>query len=173
MKKLIYILIGIATFSIGFWVFQANFKTIDTNSVSICEVAAKPELYLSKQIKLKAFLAKGGYYDVVSDVVATDYKSDCASKVIIIISDELEKGEALSKIYIELEENRRESQKGMTDGWAVAETEFTGELIPTSKSGFSAKYYYVLTPIEAKQIAPVKFITPNEVSILNKNLSVK
>lgn len=172
MKKLIYILIGIVTFSIGFWLFQFNVEIAETKVVSLCEVAENPNYYEFKQIKVRAFLAVGGYYDVISGIKATDYKSDCASKIVINISDELKRNKDFSKISNELEQNRRESQKGLRDGWSITEVEFTGELIETGKSGISAKNYFVLTPIEVKQISTIKFITPKDVSTLNKDLSL-
>lgn len=169
MKKLICILFGVFTFSVGFWVFQ---MCPPATSVSLCEVAETPENYLAKQIKVKAFLARGGYYDVISDIEAVDYKSDCDSKIIINLSDDLKRTSNFSKISNELEQNRSEWQKGLQDGWAVTEAEFIGELTEASKSGLSAKRYFTLEPVEVKQIAPMIFVTPKEVSPLNKKLSL-
>lgn len=181
MKKIIYILIGIFTFSVGFWIYQSNVKdhkirpnlSIEEKKfLSLCEIAENPKQHQSKQIKVRAFLAKGGYYDVISGIVVTDYKSDCASKITVNLSDELRRSKSFLKISDQLEDNRRESQKDPRDGWAVAEVEFTGELVENIVGVYSAKPNFVVMAIEIEPIAPIKFIREREVSPWNKELTL-
>ena len=55
MKKLVYVLFGISTFSVGFWSFQFIF--IFLLPVSLCtNLQENLEIYHSKQIHIEAYL---------------------------------------------------------------------------------------------------------------------
>ena len=167
MKKVIYILVGVFTFSISLLIFHLRPFVI---SVSLCEISENAQFYESKQINVKAFLVTGGYYDVTSGIKATDFRNGCSSEVNIEISEELKKNETFSKIDDELFEKRREPQNSGTDGWAIVEVEFVGELKANRKSGIYDKPKFTIKATKVRQVSPIKFITLNEVSILNKDL---
>ncbi len=179
MKKLIYILIGIFTFSIGFWLFQLRPNVTEINSnpkdetteemlspASFCKILQNAKLYKSKTVRVKALIALGGYYDVISSAQIVDYKNGCASDDSIEVSDALQN----ETNFIEISNALFNSKQPMTDGWSIVEVEFTGELEKPNNAATENKIVFKATKI--RQVSPIRFFTPDEITFLNKKLSL-
>jgi hypothetical protein len=172
MKKAGYILFGIFTFLLGVWLFQLRAYVI---AVPITDVLENSEIYQSKKIYVKAFLAEGGYYDMRSSMQAVNYKNGQLSGAIIEISEELKNDETFQKLRKELDEKIREPQYGMQDGWAVVEVEITGEFEENrNKSGGLVDFsdFKKLKAEKIIQLSPIRFIKPGEVSLLDIDLDL-
>lgn len=126
MKKIIFLLLGIFTFSLGFWFYQSQ-KT--DRLISLCEISKDYKRYDLQRFRLRAVLAMGGNYDAFDSTRITDYKNGCASVNNVELSDELKNSPAFSKLNDELLKKRQELQYGMINGWAVVEVELEGIIV--------------------------------------------
>ncbi len=169
MKKLIYILIGIATFSIGFCIFQLRPLIVP---VSLCEISQHSELFQSKQIYIKAFLDRvrideGGR----EDFSVSDLGKGCVTGATLEISEQLKSklksDESFQKFIGELRvKNYEEHKKRDGNGVFVAEIEIVGEIKKVEESEYGLLVslpLFIITANEIKQISPIRFISKEEI----------
>lgn len=181
MKKVIYMLLGILTFSIGFLLVNLDSLPVPDSlrvsdplivPVSLCEISENPNLYQSGQIHVKAFLAVGGFYDVLSSSVeVADFRNGCLVKANIGTTQFLKNDEILLKLKDELNELRNLPNYKSRDGWAIVEVEIIGEIEDLRKKQVSGDTDFKLKPTKIKQLAPIRFIFPSEVPALDKYLN--
>lgn len=176
MKKLVYILIGIFTFSIGFWLF--HLRPLVT-PVSLCEISQHAELFKSKQIRIKAFLDGVGRDESnLDDYSVSDFKNGCLTGASLEISEKMKeklKSDENLKASTNLIRQKREEvfrnrrNPNYPAGYYVTEVEITGEIeeyIETETTGI-ARIPFKIKVNEMKQVSPIRFISSEELS--NKN----
>jgi hypothetical protein len=173
MKIFFYIIVGLFTFSIGFWSYLSRPFVVP---VSLCEISQNAELYQSKQIKIKAYLDRvpineNEYEDFYS---VYDLNSNCLTGAILEPTDELkfqlQNDENLKSLINELSDKRREDYK-KRDGsrFYFAEIEIIGEI--SSDRTTSHSIPFIINVDKIKQISPIKFLTNEELQKLTKNIN--
>ena len=173
MKKLIYILIGIFTFSIGFWLF--HLRPLVT-PVSLCEISQHAELFKSKQIRIKAFL--DGVGRIEDDLIyysVSDFRDGCLTGANLEISEKikekLKSDESLNASVKLIRQKREEAyynrrNENYPAGYYVAEVEVVGEIekYPETETTGIARVPFGIKVNEIKQVSPIQFISPEELS---------
>ena len=176
MKKATYILFGLFTFSIGFWLF--NLRPLVT-PVNLCEIPQNTEIYRSKQVFIKAYVDSVGisendltYFSVF------DFGENCLTGASLNISEkfkeQLKNDENLKSFIDELRRKNNELREKRADGHFIGEVEIVGSIksIPqnTAIAGSAATYFpFEIEVSEMKQISPIRFMSQEEiVSILDK-----
>jgi hypothetical protein len=188
MKKLIYILIGIFTFSIGFWLFhfyydrQVISSPTDT-SVTLCEVAGNASFYQSKQIHIKALLdGVGTNGNNLDDFTVFDFKNGCLISASLEIpenvkgklkSDESLKASLslLRQKYKEAFDNRQ--NQSLPAGYYFIEVEIIGEIERHEyQYGVSDPPLPLVIKVnQIKQVSPVRSISREVFSNITKNIT--
>ncbi len=168
MKKGIFLLVGVLTFSVSFWLINSRSLVVP---VSLCEISENPNLIKSGQIHVKAFLAKGGYYDVISGMEIFDMNNGCLVGANLEIPETFESNEILTKLKNDLTDFRNLPEYRNRDGWAIIEVEFIGEVEDLKKYHNSHSRDFNLKPSKIKRLSPIKFISPQDISALNKYLN--
>lgn len=100
MKKPIYILIGVFTFSLSLLIYYLR-PTV--TPVSLCEVPQHVELYRFNEIRVKAYLDSVGLNKDDLDFNVSDIKNDCLTGASLIISEQLKeqlKSDESLKVFI-------------------------------------------------------------------------
>jgi len=172
MKKLFYIIIGIFTFSIGFWSYLSRPFVVP---VSLCEISQNAELYKSKQIKIKAYLDRvliGNGEE--TEYVVSDLNSKCLTSAIVESTDELklqlQNDESVRNFIYELSEKQKQMYEKRDDSWFyLAEIEIVGEISSDRKTSHSPPFSIKASKI--KQISPIKFLYREEFLRLTKNIN--
>lgn len=172
MKKIFYIIVGLFTFSIGFWSYLSRpFVT----PVSLCEISQNAGLYRSKQIEIKAYLDRVPTKDIEGNEYSiSDFNSSCVTGADLELTDELklqlQNDESLRNFINEFSEKRREDYEKRDDsGFYIAEIEIIGEISEQKKIG----HYPIPFKIKAnqiKQISPIKFLTNEELKKMTENI---
>ncbi len=169
MKKLIYILIGIATFSVGFWIFQLRPLVVP---VSLCEISQHAEFFQSKQIRVKAFLDNVRVdEDGRENFSVSDLGKGCITGATLEISEQLKsklKGDETFQNFIsELRgENDEIYKRRDGNGLFVAEIEIVGQIRKVEESEYgviASPPPFIITANEIKQISPIRFVNNEEI----------
>lgn len=173
MKKIIYVLVGIFTFSIGFGSYYSRpFVT----AVSLCEISQNAELYRSKQIKIKADL-DGISIDENEEenfFFVSDIDSGCLTGAHLEISDELKKelknDGKLRNFLNEFTEKRKEGfkERGFS-GVYIAEIEIVGEI--SSFNITSDSQPFIIKAEKIRQLSPIRFLSREEFLKSTKNIN--
>ena len=173
MKKLIYILVALTAFSIGFWLF--HLRPLVT-PVSLCEISQHAELFKSKQIRVKAFLDGVGRDESnLDDYSVSDFRNGCLTGASLEISEKIKeklksdenlKGSIslLRQKYEEAFDNRR--NPSYPAGYYLAEVEITGEIEKYTETETTsiARIPFKIKVDEIKQVSPIQFISHEEFS---------
>ncbi len=169
MRKIIYILIGIATFSVGFWIFQLRPLVIP---VSICEITRHAEIFESKQIRVKAFLGNVRIDDDgTENFSVSDLEEGCLTSATLEISEqlksELKSDESLQQFISELRsKNDEEDKKRDGNGMFVAEIEIVGEIRKIEETGIASVVSpppFIIKTTEIAQTSPIRFVSYKEI----------
>ena len=169
MKKLIYILIGVFTFSVSYWLFQLRPLIVP---VSLCEISQHAELFQSKQIRVKAFLNNViTDEDGREDFRVSDMKNGCVTGATLEISEQLisklKSDESFQQFIGELRDKNDEEYKNLEgNGIFNAEIEIVGEIkkvAETEKASLVSPPPFIITANEIKQISPIRFVSYEEV----------
>lgn len=169
MKKLIYILSGIITFSIGFWIFQMRPLIIP---VSLCEVSQHAELFQSKQIRVKAFLDNVRVdEDGRENFSVSDLGKNCVTGATLEISEhlksKLKNDENFQHFVGELRgKNDELYRKRDGNGIFVAEIEIVGEIRKVEESENAVLVSpppFIISANEIRQISPIRFVSREEI----------
>lgn len=179
MKKLIYILIAIFTFSIGFWLFHLR-PLVMTGS--LCDISQRDaELFESKQIRIKAFLDgvsrtenDTNYYSVFN------FGNGCLAGADLEISEEIKeqlKADENLKASINLMRQSREEEfdnrrnESYKPVHYIAEVEVTGEIKRykrTDTSGWNPTQPFVIKVDKIKQVSPIRLLSFEEIQEIKK-----
>ncbi len=170
MKKFIYILIAILTFSIGFWLY--NFRA-SVMPVSLCEISRHSENYRSKQIKIKAYLDAAGVEAESSNFDILDFDENCLTGATVKISNQLKEqinnDEYLKSSIIEISAKNKDSFKNRIDGVFAIKVEIIGEIEKdTSEYGKMMNRPFIINANQIKQISPIRFIAFDEIPEIKK-----
>lgn len=176
MKKIFYIIVGLFTFSIGFWSYLSRpFIT----PVSLCEISQNTEIYRSKSIKIKAnldqVLIRSGEENEYS---VSDLNSDCLTGATLEPSEklklQLQNDENLKNFINELSEKQRKMyEKRDSSGFYLAEIEIVGEIEKREPSSYGSLVEpppFIIKAEQIKQVSPIKFITTEEFLKITKNI---
>ncbi len=172
MKKIFCIIVGLFTFSIGFWSYLSRPFVIP---VSLCEISQNAELYKSKQIKIQAnldqVLIESGEENQYS---VSDLNSNCLTGAILEPSEklklQLQNDENLRNFINELSEKQRKMYEKRDDsGFYLAEIEIVGEISSDRVTSHSPPFRIKADKI--KQVSPIKFLTIEEFRKLTKNIN--
>jgi hypothetical protein len=176
MKKLIYILIGIFTFSIGFWLYHLRPVVMP---VSLCELSQHDaELFKSKQIHVKAFLnAVGRTEDDLNSYSVYDLKNGCFADARLEISEkikeQLKSDESLNASINLMRQNQEEAFNNRPNSsykpvYYFAEVEITGEVekYESEVGALVTPPPFVIKVNEIKQISPIRPMSYEELSNL-------
>ncbi|MGC2234765.1 MAG: hypothetical protein WA584_01215 [Pyrinomonadaceae bacterium] len=160
MKKIIYILFAIFTFSIGFWFFQMRplIKTI-----TLCEISGNVELYRSKHIRIKAYLDNVGEDKTDLDYSVSDYRNGCLTGASLVISDklkeQLDNDGNLKALINDLRQKNNELNKNREGkGLYVLEVEIIGEIEKQPDSDYGVLVAPPPFIIKADKIEPISAI---------------
>lgn len=171
MKKIVYILIGIFTFSIGFGSYL--FRPFVT-PVSLCEISQNAELYRSKQIKIKAYLDRASIYENEEENFFSvfSFDSECLTGAHLEIAEELKtalkNNKNLRNFINELSEKQNEMLEKRDDsGFYIAEVEIVGEIETGARTSHSPPF--IIKAEKIRQLSPISFLTREEILKLPKN----
>ena len=168
MKKFVYILFGLFTFSVGFWLF--NLRPLVT-PVSLCEISQHSQIYQSKQIYIEAYLEVVGslnndftYYSVF------DFGNNCFTGANLEISEsvkeQLHNDENLKTFINELRQKNTKSREEHSDGNFIRRVEIIGSIEKVSShnetAGMIAPPPFAITANKIKQISPIQFMSYEE-----------
>ncbi len=171
MKKLIYVLIGIFTFSIGFWLFHMRPLVM---TVSLCEISRRDVKFLkSKQIRVKAFLDNVGRDENDLNLSVFDFGNGCLKGAELEISDrikeQLKSNENLNASMSLIRQKREEEFENRrnpiyTPVHYFAEVEITGEIknYDSEDEALVESLPFVIKVNEIKQISPIRLISNEE-----------
>ncbi|MEO8072199.1 MAG: hypothetical protein ABI686_03025 [Acidobacteriota bacterium] len=173
MKKAIYVLFGLFTFSVGFWLF--NLYPFSA-PVKLCEISQHVELYQSKQIRIEAYLYIAGFAeDNLSFYRVSDFENDCYATASLEISEKSKHSIENSKefeSFTELKQiNNNLLEKDNRKGFYVARVEIVGEIQKKEESNlqpFVPIPPFLIKVDRVKQISPIRFVSYEEISKLNK-----
>ena len=175
MKKLIYILIGVFTFSVSFWLFQLRPIVVP---VSLCEISQHSELFQSKQLRVKAFLDNVRIdEDGREDFSVSDFRKGCVTGATLEISEELKaqlkSDESFQNFIMELRQKNDEIYKKRDgNGLFVAEIEIVGEIRKVEEpenASIVSPPPYIISANEIKQVSSIRFISREELSVFIKS----
>ena len=177
MKKIIYVLFAMFTFSIGFYLFKAR-PLVTT--VSLCEISGDAELYRAKKIYIKAFLDGSGLDETDRDWSVSDYRDGCLTGASLVVSDklktQLENDEELNAAISELRQKKNKLIKNREDGLFVIEVEITGEIERRPYSdygGLVSPPPFIIRADQIKQISPIRFVSQEEIMQIIENSDKK
>lgn len=172
MKKATYVLFGIFTFSVGFWLF--NLYPFSA-PVKLCEISQHIELYQSKQIRIEAYLYIAGFAeDNISFYRVSDFENDCYVTASLEISEKLKQSIENSKdfeSFTKLKQiNNKLLEKDNGKGFYVARVEIVGEIQKKEESNlqpFVPLPPFVIKAGRVKRISPIRFVSYEEISKFN------
>ncbi len=178
MKKAVYVLFGIFTFSVGFWLF--NLRPLVT-PVRLCKIPQNTEIYRSKQIYIKAYVDNvGASEDDLSYFSVFDFGDDCLTGASLNISEKFReqlKNDASLKSFIdELRLKNNQLYEKRADGHFIGQVEITGSikkvLQNTETEGFATVYFpFEIEIVSMKQISPIHFMSQEEIVSINDKAS--
>lgn len=172
MKKLVYILVAVFTFSIGFWLFHLRPVVMP---VSLCEISRlDAELFKTKQIYVRAYLdSVGRTEDDLDSYSVYDLENGCfiGAKLEISgkIKEQLQNDDNLKASINLIRQNQEEAYDNRPNPrykpvYYFAEVEITGEV-----KKYESEYGALVTPPpfiikvdEIKQISPIRLINYEE-----------
>ena len=194
MKKLIYVLIGIITFSIGFCLYQfrsvfitiqndlpvsssscceisqhefelANSTELSTDvPVSLCEISQRIELYPSQQLRMKAYLE----FEIEGTFFVSDFRKSCVTSARLEIAEGLKKNKKFRNLVNSLRRKNDELTKNKDEsGLYLVQIEIVGEINKTKNTenaGILNPPPFEIKASEIKQISPIRFVSYQEVS---------
>jgi len=178
MKKLIYILISIFTFSIGFWLFHLRPLVMPG---SLCDISQRDaKLFESKQIHIKAFLDGVGRTEDDSNYYTVfNFGNGCLTGASLEISEEIKeqlKADGNLKTSINLMRQKREEEfnnrrnESYTPVHYIAEVEITGEIeryAETETTGINPIPFKIKVS-EIKQVSPIRLISYEEIQEIRR-----
>lgn len=179
MKKLIYILIAVFTFSVGFWLYHLRPLIMP---VSLCEISERDaKFFESKKIRVKAFLDSAGTADIDLGWSVFDYRNGCLKGAALMISPEkikeqLKNDENLNASVNLIRQKQQEEfdnrrNPSYTAVHYFAEVEITGEIQDVD----SVEPLPIIIKVdEIKQISSIHSISYEEIQeIRNKANGLK
>lgn len=161
MKKLIYILIGIVTFSVSFWIFQMHPLVIPITLYELKQTGDYKTRKFTVIGKLNAYKSGSD-----SSINLQDYENNCSVEPQCFKSLELSedaKNESSLLITELVEKNKTFGITNFIPGDYLAEVEVTGELVEQKEENpFCRCMIYNIKAERIKQISPIKFVTNEE-----------
>ena len=165
MKKLIYIFVGLAAFSIGIAVYYL--QPIVT-AVPLCEISQHVELYEFNEIRIKAYLDGAGITeDDFNFYSVSDFNNSCLTGASLEISEALKNDDAFKKLARELRQKNTYLREKKSDGVYIAEVEILGEIkkqLELESAPLVAPPPFIIKTKEIKQISPIRFLSYEEIS---------
>jgi hypothetical protein len=148
MKKVVYILVAIFTFSVGYGLYQVRpFVT----SVPICEVTQNIGLYNNREVHIKAFLEVSGEYISIDD--------GCINEDISVdLAEELKGNATITELFKQLRQARSKNSHPMI------KAEIIGTIKDIRNDGITGIIdpQFEIKIREIKPISKVVFITDRE-----------
>jgi hypothetical protein len=166
MKKVIYVLFAVFTFSIALVLFQMRALVIP---VTLCDARQSAAFLRGGKIRLKGFLevrkSDDGY-----DASLTNAEKECFGSATITNVEELIKDEKIAGLFDEL--SGLESE----DGWRAAEVEIsTDKFEDLKESGitycFTTRFHLKVKSL--RQTGQIRFFNREEIKQLIENSSKK
>lgn len=166
MKKIIYILIAILTFSISLWLFNFRYYVVP---VSLCKIKKNSHFYDKREVSVRGYLEVFELKNLENDdyvETISSFREGCIEDASLVYSDSLKNDSSLQKLRNELNEANRELLKTRFEaGWNLAEVEIVGEVDDLSDDGmthcFVPDLSFKVKKIE--QISPIIFVSREEV----------
>lgn len=175
MKKIIYILIAVLTFSGSFGIYK--FRPF-YSSVPLCEIKRNFKFYGTIQlvtgwdIHFTAY-AEGSdaSFENPDSFWLIDFQSGCVTGGIVDFSNssEIRNNENFSKTLTELREKKLKPEQSLYEGFYVARVKITGKVEDTSR-GIGGTDFHVEAK-EIKQISPIRFLSQEDIQILREENS--
>lgn len=174
MKKAIYVLFGIFTFSVGFWLFNLRPLVVP---VTLCEIPQNPNIYGSKKVHINAYIDNVGISeDDLTYFSVFDFGSECLTGAGLNISENLKeqlKNDASLKSFVdELRLKNNHLIENRSDGHFIGQVEITGTIKKAVYNNeIASEGTHLPFEIEAdeiKQIAPIRFMSQEEIIKLPK-----
>ena len=175
MKKFVYILFGLFTFSVSSWLF--NLHPLVT-PVSLCEISQHSQIYQSKQIYIEAYLeVVGSLGDDFTYYSVFDFGNNCFTGASLEISEtvkeQLSNDENLKTFVNELRQKNTRSRDKHSDGNFIGKVKIIGSIEKVSShnetAGMIAPPPFAITANEIKQISPIQFMSYEEIFNLSKS----